>query len=56
MQDESLTDDLFKNVLLYVIFFIGLNIFGFIIVQILIFLVDIIGYTAQDIVVYLAGV
>ena len=51
---EEITDDLFKNVLLYVLFFIGLNIFGFIIVQILIFLVDIIGYTAQDIVVWIS--
>ena len=51
---EEITDNIFKNVLLYVLFFIGLNIFGFIIVQILIFLVDIIGYAAQDIVVWIS--
>ena len=53
---EEITDDLFKNVLRYVLFFIGLNIFGYITIKVMIFLVDIIGYTAQDIVVYLAGI
>ena len=55
MEDEII-DNLFKNVLRYVIYMAGMFVAGFIIVQILIFLVDVIGYTAQDIVVYLAGI
>ena len=55
MEDEII-DNLFKNVLRYVIYVAGMILAGFIIVQILIFLVDVIGYTAHDIVVYLAGI
>lgn len=54
MEDEII-DNLFKNVLRYVIYMAGMFVAGFIIVQILIFLVDVIGYTAQGIVVSLAG-
>lgn len=56
MQDESLTDDLFKNVLRYLFFMAGMFVAGFIIVQILIYIADVLGYAAQDIVVYLAGI
>ena len=53
---EEITDNLFKNVLRYLFFMAGMCIASVIIVQILIFVADVIGYTAHDIVVYLAGI
>lgn len=53
---EEIIDNLFKNVLLYVLYLAGMFVAGFIIIQICIFIADVLGYAAQDIVVYLAGI
>ena len=55
MEDEII-DTLFKNVLRYLFFMAGMCIASVIIVQILIYIADVLGYAAQDIVVYLAGI
>jgi len=47
---EEIIDNLFKNVLRYIFYMAGMCIASVIIVQILIFVADVIGYTAQDII------
>ena len=54
MPDESLTDNLFKNVLRYLFFMAGMCIASVIIVQILIYIADVLGYAAQDIVIWIS--
>lgn len=51
---EEITDDLFKNVLRYVIYMFGMCIASVIIVQILIYIADVLGDAAQDIVIWIS--
>ena len=50
---EEITDDLFKNVLRYLFFMAGMCIASVIIVQILIYIADVLGYAVQDIVIWI---
>lgn len=50
---EEIIDTLFKNVLRYVIYMAGMCIASVIIVQILIYIADVLGYAAQDIVIWI---
>ena len=50
---EEITDDLFKNVIRYLFFMAGMCIASVIIVLILIYIADVLGYAAQDIVIWI---
>ena len=50
---EEITDDLFKNVLRYLFFMAGMCIVCGGIVQILIYIADVLGYAVQDIVIWI---
>lgn len=51
---EEIIDNLFKNVLRYLFFMAGMCIASVIIVQILIYIADVLGYAAQDIVIWIS--